>query len=216
MTRLFLGVEHARGNPFREAIIGVTKTLLKPPWVIGPTHPAIHAFVAWLHADGTGYRLDAQVPRSVLSFWGGPGEPATCPTALWELCSASGEVGEAAFLAAVSKLVGVPYDLSEIAAQPVARVVEKFLGSLPPPPFARDAVSGLTGQLRAAAGLSHAELIHGAVICTSLSCSVLESLGGIYVETVAAIADRIPESVAQQVQQRAGPAFVRYDPPVAE
>lgn len=107
--RVFFGIHSAPSGLVGMGIRTATELNATPPWILGPAHPATHAFLAWGSlSEGPVYRLDGDMPRARLSLW----TPPEIPTALWEML----EGQEGTWRRAVT-LVGVPYDHVEALAQ---------------------------------------------------------------------------------------------------
>ena len=158
------------------AIRTVTEARCQSPWVLGPSHPATHAYVTWTHGDGIHYRVDAQPHGARISVWPGPWEfplPGTPPAAHWQFIGPDEDVKRAISKAVSS--VGAPYDFIEIAAQ------------------------AIPGPLGALVGTS--EGVQGAVICTHLTADVICELGAPAKILVAGLLDRVPERLARRLEQ---------------
>ncbi len=117
--RFYVAIAHDHGGPAQEAILALTRTRMRPPWVMGEGKPAIHAFCYWREPGGAVWRLDAQAPNAVLTkisavtAWRGAVQA-------WE-CLGTPEGVKAAILQAC-ELDGAPYDFPEAFAQTVDAV----------------------------------------------------------------------------------------------
>ena len=173
---VFIGVHSIMGGPLGIAIRTVTEARCSPPWVMGPSHPASHAYVVWAHhspvprADGSGYEpsgyywLDAQPGGAKLSFTAKLDRGI--PAAHWKLNPDKVDV-LAAHRKAV-ELVGIPYDQLELIAQAIP-----FMDTL--------------------GFLKHA------VICTHLAQECMDAAGGAAMQA-SVLQDRFPERLARACQ----------------
>lgn len=110
--RFYVGVHSLMEGPLGLAIRTLTEARCKPPWVLGPAHPASHAYVVWTHDDATGYYwMDAHQSGARISMTDKPDRGI--PHAHWEL---SHELIRAALRKAV-ELDGIAYDDLELASQ---------------------------------------------------------------------------------------------------
>ena len=114
--RFYVGVHSITNDPPGMAIRAATEAFCKPPWVMGAAYPASHAFVAWLHPDGCGYRLDAGPGGAKLSRWEGPQGVQVAKSMFWEILPINGMSPSVAWDRAV-ELVGSAYDFIEFAGQ---------------------------------------------------------------------------------------------------
>lgn len=114
--RFFVGIHSITNDPTGMAIRAATEAWCKPPWVMGAAHPASHAFVAWIHPDGLGYRLDAAPGGARLLRWNGPQGAQVAKSAFWEVLPISGIAPSVGWDRAV-ELVGAPYDALEFLGQ---------------------------------------------------------------------------------------------------
>ena len=110
--RFYVGVHSITNDPPGMAIRAATEAFCKPPWVMGAAYPASHAFVAWLHPDGCGYRLDAGPGGAKLSRWEGPQGVQVAKSMFWEILPINGMSPSVAWGRAVglgpNKILPVP------------------------------------------------------------------------------------------------------------
>lgn len=179
---VYVGVHHDPSPPAGPPIILATQAALNGGWVIGPSHPATHAYLVVEHADGMRWRIDGQpggaqwTPAGGL-VWGG--HPAAVwrvmlpPPALVRICERSRE------------LDGTDYDWGEILGQGITAMVK---------------VLPLGSRL---AGLGRARWARGAAICTRV---VQESLRPVLTLD---LPDLFPERLGQVLRGLEGVTMAR-------
>lgn len=189
--RLWIGVLSAPDELFGLAIRAGTEGAVQPPWLLGSSHPATHAYVVW-EEDGRFHRLDAQPSGVKLGDWAGRhGAPApgSCPSAHFELVGDAVDIHRAHGRALT--LVGAPYDFQEIAWQGLTAVQR----------MTRKAIQVLFRRKLPAVDLANLDLDKQGFICTHVATEAMRAAGGPAAELVAALPDRFPETLAQRLQK---------------
>lgn len=175
---LYVGVHHVSTDATGLAIVLATQAALNGPWVIGPKHPATHAFVVLKHDDSMMWRLDGKPSTAEWTPYMGPRGPQR----LWRILADPASIQRGAVRA--RSLTHEKYDWAEIADQG-AVAVSKFL------PFGQ--------RLRF---LGRADVFHDAMICTQVARNVLMSVSGF--QTIFDMPDLFPERLGQVLKDAEG------------
>jgi hypothetical protein len=191
--RIGVGVDSNPDTGAGIIIRTATESCCTPPWVLGPAHPATHAFVWWGHSDEVFYRLDGMPPHAVPSAWHGPDNSHRADECCWEF-SASDEVATNAWTRAL-QLAGVPYNDLELLAQPFAGKAAQIKDDLKQ----HGILPGDVWDHLFAVIDDHVFHLRTSMICTSIACEVIKAIGDVGVSFVDNLEDRFPERFAQHL-----------------
>ena len=174
MIHFYVAIQSAPSGLGGMAIRTATEAFCKPPWVMGPSHPATHAFLMWEHPDGVVYRLDGKPPRSELSMYP-VGWTFEYPTAVWRLQNADEALTaehRRAMLSRAVALVGIDYSFLEAIVQ-----------SMPLPP-----------------GFKTMDPLKNCALCTRVVLEAMEAGSDRVKAAVKAMPDLFPEHLGRILQ----------------